>query len=164
MNFKGIFLITALSSLLAGCFGGSSGSAVAVVITPSFLDSGTSLTYNSTNATNLANTSEFKYINYDRDSSGSSVQNPLEVINAHKAYGYGLTGSGITIAIMDSGHWTSHQELAGNSKSITTYGTLVAATGNNIGEDHGLFVASIAAGEDDGSGMQGVAPLASLRL
>ena len=65
---------------------------------------------------------------------------------------------------MDSGHSTTHQELAGNSKSITTYGTLVAATGEDPGTDHGLFVTSIAAGEDDGTGMQGVAPSASLHL
>ena len=134
---------------------------VTITINEYALNSGTTLTYNSSNATTLANTTEFKNFRY---SSGSSSQNPLEVINAHKAYGYGLTGSGKTIAIMDSGHWTGHQELAGNSKSITTHGTLVAATGNSAGADHGLFVASIAAGEDDGSGMQGVAPSASLHL
>ena len=78
MNFKGIFLITALSSLLAGCFGGSSGSAAAVVVSPSFLDSGTSLTYNSSNATTLAASREFQNFNYR----GASAQNPLEVINA----------------------------------------------------------------------------------
>ena len=76
MNSKGIFLIAALSSLLAGCFGGSSGSAAAVVVTPSFLDSGTSLTYNSSNATTLAASREFQNFNYR----GASTQNPLEVL------------------------------------------------------------------------------------
>ena len=162
MCCKNICLILILSLLLAGCFGGSGGTAATVVAsTPSFLDSGTSLTFNSTNATTLANTTEFKNFRY---SSGSSSQNPLEVVNAHKAYGYGLTGAGETIAIVDSGFWTEHQELAGNSKSITTYGTLVAATGSSTSDDHGLFVSSIAAGEDDGTGMQGVAPSASLHL
>ena len=162
MCYKSICLISTLSLLLAGCFGGSGGTAAAVVAsTPSFLDSGTSLTYNSTNATTLANTTEFKNFRY---SSGSSSQNPLEVVNAHKAYGYGLTGAGETIAIVDSGFWAGHQELAGNSKSITTYGTLVAATGSSTSDDHGLFVSSVAAGEDDGTGMQGVAPSASLHL
>ena len=162
MCCKNICLISILSLLLAGCFGGSGGTAAAVLAsTPSFLDSGTSLAFNSTNATTLANTTEFKNFRY---SSGSSSQNPLEVVNAHKAYGYGLTGAGETIAIVDSGFWTGHQELAGNSKSITTYGTLVAATGSSTSDDHGLFVSSIAAGEDDGTGIQGVAPSASLHL
>ena len=155
---------TAIISITGVSGGGASESgnqSVTITINEYALNSGTQLTYNSTNATTLANTSEFKNFRY---ASGSSSQNPLEVINAHKAYGYGLTGSGEIIAIMDSGHWTGHQELAGNSKSITTYGTLVAATGNSVSADHGLFVASVAAGEDDGTGMQGVAPSASLHL
>ena len=155
---------TAILSVTGVSGGGASESgnqSVTITINEYALNSGTQLTYNATNATTLANTTEFQYIN---TSGAASSQNPLEVINAHKAYGYGLTGSGETIAIMDSGHWTSHQELAGNSKPITTYGTLDAATGNSAGADHGLFVASIAAGEDDGTGMQGVAPSASLHL
>ena len=159
MIFKKLIIVF-ISLSLIGCFGRGSSSAV-VVSTPSFLDSGTSLTYNSSNATTQAATTEFQNFNY---SSAASSQNPLEVINAHNAYGYGLTGSGEVIAIVDSGFWTGHQELAGNSKSITSYGTLVAATGDTVSTDHGLFVSSIAAGEDDGSGMQGVAPAASLHL
>ena len=134
---------------------------VTITINEYALNSGTQLTYSSSNAATMANTSEFQNFRY---SSGSSSQNPLEVINAHKAYGYGLTGAGETIAIMDSGFWTGHQELAGNNKSITSYGTLVAATGDSVSADHGLFVSSMAAGEDDGTGMQGVAPGASLHL
>ena len=160
MSYKNIYLIAALSSLLAGCGGSDSGTVAAVVAsTPSFLDSGTSLTYNSTNAITLANTTEFKNFNY---SSASSSQNPLEVINAHKAYGYGLTGSGEVIAILDAGFNVSHNEL--NSKTITQYGTQTAATGASSTLDHGLIVSSISAGEDDGTGMQGVAPAASLHL
>jgi subtilase-type serine protease len=151
---------TAILSITGVSGGGATESgnqSVTITIGEYPLNSGTQLTYNSSNATTLANTSEFNINN----SGAASSQNPLEVINAHKAFGYGLTGSGETIAIMDNGHWTSHQELAGNSKSITTYGTLVAATNSNY---HGLTVASFAAGEDDGTGMQGVAPSASLHL
>ncbi len=161
MNYKGISLISALSFLLAGCFGGSNGSAAAVVVTPSFLDSGTSLTYNSTNAATLAASTEFQNFNYNSTSS----QNPLEVINAHKAHGYGLTGSGQIIAIMDSGLSTTHSEFS--AKTITTFGTLDYADGTSASEDHGLFVSSVAAGENDdtdGSTIQGVAPSANLHL
>ena len=93
------FIVLTSISFLISCGGGGSSSAV-VSSTSSFLDSGTSLTYNSSNATAQADTTEFENFRY---SSGASSQNHLEVVNAHKAYGYGLTGSGETIAIVDSG-------------------------------------------------------------
>ena len=135
----------------------SSNSTTSICSTSNVLCSGTSLTYNSSNASTQAATTEFQNLNY---SSAASSQNPLEVINAHKAYGYGLTGSGKTIAILDSGFSTSHDEL--DSKTITQYGTQTAATGVDATADHGLIVSSVAAGEDDGTGMQGVAPGVSL--
>ena len=156
MNFYRLIVVV-ISLSLFGCGGKSGGTAAAVV--PSFLESGTSLTYNSSNASTQAATTEFDNFNY---SSASSSQNPLEVINAHKAYGYGLTGSGEVIAIIDTGFNVSHNEL--NSKTITQYGTQTAATGASAAYDHGLIVSSISAGEDDGTGMQGVAPAASLHL
>jgi len=99
------FIIVFLSLSLIGCFGGGSSSVVSLSSSSSSkLDSGTSQTYNSSNATTQAATTEFQYFNY---SSAASAQNPLEVINAHKAYGYGLTGSGETIAIIDAGFNTA---------------------------------------------------------
>ena len=155
------FIIVFFSLSLIGCLGGGSSSSVVSSSSSSSskLDSGTSQTYNSSNATTQAATTEFQYFNY---SSAASAQNPLEVINIHKAYGYGLTGSGETIAIIDAGFNVSHNEL--NAKTITQYGTQTAATGVNATADHGLIVSSVAAGEDDGTGMQGVAPSASLHL
>ena len=160
MNLKNL-IIVALSLSLIGCIGGGGGGSSSKVVssTASFLDSGTTNTYNSSTAENMAATSELDYFN---SSSASSTQNPLEVINSHKAHGYGLTGSGETIAIIDSGFSTNHNEL--NAKTITQYGTQTAATGVNATADHGLIVSSVAAGEDDGSGMQGVAPAASLHI
>lgn len=152
------FIIVFLSLSLIGCLG-RGGSSDSVTKSASVLDSGATLSYDSSNATTQAATTEFQYYNY---SSAASSQNPLEVINAHKAYGYGLTGSGETIAIIDAGFNTSHNEL--NAKTITEYGTQTAATGANATADHGLIVSSVAAGEDDGTGMQGVAPSASLHL
>jgi hypothetical protein len=146
-----------LTFSLFGCFGGGSS---AVTKSTNVLDSGTGLVYNSTNATTLAATDEFQNSN---DGAASS-QNPLEVINAHKAYGYGLTGAGETIAVMDTGFWTGHSEIDGK---VTTYGTLDLATDSSSGggdTDHGLFVTSIAAGNSDDVGIQGVAPGASLHL
>ena len=148
-----------MTIFLLGSLGGSnsSNSTTSICSTSNVLCSGTSLTYNSSNASTQAATTEFQNLNY---SSAASSQNPLEVINAHKAYGYGLTGSGETIAILDAGFSTSHDEL--DSKTITQYGTQTAATGKTNTADHGLIVSSVAAGEDDGTGMQGVAPGVSL--
>ena len=83
MNSKNYFLMLALSSFISGCIGGGGGGSSSAVVasTTSFLDSGTSLTYNSTNASTLAASREFQNFNYNSTSS----QNPLEVINAHKA-------------------------------------------------------------------------------
>ena len=152
-------IIVFMTVFLLGSLGGgsSSNSTTSICSTSNVLCSGTSLTYNSSNASTQAATTEFQNLNY---SSAASSQNPLEVINAHKAYGYGLTGSGKTIAILDAGFSTSHDEL--DSKTITQYGTQTAATGETNTADHGLIVSSVAAGEDDGTGMQGVAPGASL--
>ena len=117
------------------------------------LDAAISATYDSAAATTLAATTEFKYFN----TNGTSVQNPLEVINAHKAYGYGLTGKGKVIAVMDSGFNDNHQEFS--NKTITIHSTAVMATASAY---HGTSVSSFAAAEDDGVGMQGVAPQANL--
>ena len=149
MNSKNYFLMLALSSFISGCIGGGGGGSSSAVVasTTSFLDSGTSLTYNSTNATTQATTTEFQNFNY---SSASSSQNPLEVINAHKAYGYGLTGSGEIIAILDSGFSSAHLELNSSGKIIEFpdyglfNGTIDAATGNSVTDDHGLFVGQFA--------------------
>ena len=131
------FIIVFLSLSLIGCLGPGKNSSVVSSSSSSSnkLDSGTSLSYNSSSATTQAATTEFQYFNY---SSAASAQNPLEVINAHKANGYGLTGSGETIAIIDAGFNTNHNEL--NAKTITEYGTQTAATGVNATSDHGLIV------------------------
>ena len=139
------FIIVFLSLSLIGCFGGGSSSTVIALPDSTVLNSGTSLTYNSSNAATMAAEKEFTNFNWK----ATSTQNPLEVINAHKAYGYGLTGSGQTIAIMDTGLSTSHQEF--DVKTITTYGTLDYADGTSVSNDHGLFVAGVAAAENDDS-------------
>ncbi len=79
--------------------------------------------------------------------------NPIQHSGIHYAHAAGLTGAGEVIAISDSGFLTSHEALAG--KSITT------GSGITV-EDHGTFVASVAAGNS--SDMIGVAPGADLVL
>lgn len=78
---------------------------------------------------------------------------PLKHAGVHYAHAAGLTGAGEIIAISDGGFLTSHETLDG--KTLTT--------GSGIAEDdHGTFVASVAAGNSDD--MIGVAPGADLIL
>ncbi|MBV1886410.1 MAG: S8 family serine peptidase, partial [Parvibaculaceae bacterium] len=76
-------------------------------------------------------------------------------INLHYALSTGLTGAGETIAIVDAGYLTTHDEIFG--KTITTFGSQSVA-------DHGTGVASIAAGNWDSTGTLGIAPGADLHL
>jgi len=86
-------------------------------------------------------------LTYDRQSYAS--------INLQYALSTGLTGAGQTIAVLDSGFLTTHQEFAG--KSITVYS-------NSTDMQHGTGVAAIATGAWNGVGMMGVAPGANLHL
>jgi hypothetical protein len=132
--------------------------AVTITINEYNLNTGTTLTYNESNANTMKETTEFKNFNYGNDA--NNFPNPLEVINAHKAYGYGLTGDGTIIAVMDNGINVNHVEF--DQKTITSFGTIGAATNTNY---HGTFVMGVAAGEDDGvNSTQGVAPEADLHV
>ena len=132
---------------------------VIISITEKALNSGTQLTYNSTNANTRKNLTEFKNFNYG---SPTSVQNPLEFINAHKAAGYGLTGQDQEVMVMDSGFNTIHNELS--DKTITTYGTLTSSTGASVSADHGAFVTGIIGADLGDGGLVGVAPNVSFLL
>ena len=78
---------------------------------------------------------------------------PIEGVGVHYAHAAGLTGAGQTIAISDAGFLTTHEVFA--DKSVTVSGTPLI-------DDHGTFVASVAAGHS--SNMVGVAPGAALIL
>jgi hypothetical protein len=120
-----------------------------------FLDSGTTLTYSSSSALSAKQDSEFLRLN---GTGADSTLSPYESVNIHGAYGYGLSGNGQTISIMDSSFDTSHEEISGKT---TSFGTIGSATSNSY---HGLAVASIAAGKKDGAGIHGVAYNANLHL
>lgn len=145
-KFFNSILFAFLSLFLFNCAGGG-GSSTNYNSGPSssggtFLDSGTSATYNSTTASNHQAYDAYENV---RGSTQSSHQNPYDIINAYKAYGYGFSGDGKQIAILDSGYDTNHYTYSG--KTVSTYGTLTADNSNNSASDnHGNFVASIAAG------------------
>ena len=134
---------------------------VLIVINEYALNSGVQLTYDAMLANTILESTEFNNFNLFNTKQGLSHPNPLEMINAHKAYGYGLTGSGQTIAIMDISFFADHHAF--ESKTITIYGelTLVKTNGDL---NHGLFVASVAAANIGDGFMNGVAPGADLHF
>ncbi len=90
-----------------------------------------------------------------------SYQSMLSSINPLSLNDYGYTGAGIKVAVVDTGIDSTHAEFDGK----TIYGFDFASSGTGYGADgngHGTHVASIIAGERDGSGMRGVAYDATL--
>ncbi len=85
----------------------------------------------------------------------SITSNAYSDINLHYARAAGLTGAGELIAIVDEGFLVSHNDLS--KKKVTVFR-------GNTAEDHGTFVATIAAGDQDDNGVMGVAPGADLHL
>jgi subtilase-type serine protease len=133
-----IKLISILLSLfLLSCAGGGGGGSSSSSST--FLDTGTSVSYNSSTASTYQNYDMYQNI---KGSSQSSYGNPYDQINLYKAYGYGYSGDGKTIAILDSKFDVNHYAFQGG-KTVSTYGTIDADTTSSY---HGNTVASIAAG------------------
>ncbi|MFV0622677.1 S8 family serine peptidase [Sphingomonas sp. ac-8] len=98
------------------------------------------------------------------------------VVSAKAAYAYdrGITGKGVTIAIIDSGIARSSPEFAGRISSDSTGfeqriarcatcpGETVPPFAIDDNDGHGSRVASIAAAARNGTGMQGLAPDATI--
>ena len=99
------------------------------------------LTYNATNAETRRTLTAFTNLQLDWSSgvfaSYLSAQNPYEVINAHKAAGYGLSGNGVLVSIVDTEFDTDHG-LLNDSERITAYNTVK----NTKYRSHGTSVAA----------------------
>ena len=131
-------LFGSLCILLNGCLGGGGGGT-----SSTFVDESTTYTYNaSTDATWRARQ---EYKNVAQYLSDSTIH-PYTLIGVNYAYGMGLSGSGKTIAILDTDFknsaGTTHGELSG--KTINTYGTITTG-GSSSQNYHGLHVAGLAA-------------------
>lgn len=94
-------------------------------------------------------------------------------MKAQAAYDAGITGKGVTIAIMDTGIDVDGAEFKGRlSPDSTALEQKVARCGNCAAETirfslndkvgHGSQIAAISAGARDGNGMHGVAPEATI--
>ncbi|MDG4832079.1 S8 family serine peptidase [Solwaraspora sp. WMMD1047] len=82
------------------------------------------------------------------------------LVNAPAAWDAGLTGEGVTIAVLDSGIDASHPDLAGRVAEVANF--TAEEAGDQSG--HGTLVASAAAGTGAASGgtYRGLAPGATL--
>lgn len=167
MNKKTVSVLrtsTALAAamLLAACGGGggvnSSGSTPPPVVTPTPTPTPSPVPTPTPTPTPSA---EYRNSNY------------AVGMNAQAAYDKGLTGKGVTIAVLDTGIDVGNPEFAGrispDSKSfgvsIARCGTCAPETVNFDLQDvqgHGTETTSVAAAADDRRGVQGVAPGATI--
>lgn len=160
---------------LSGCNGGGGGSgqtsssSAPVIQTQSCngssgnsdaFSSSCTTSFDTTTANLISKTNEFTVQKITISSALSGLgytikSNAFADINLQYARSVGLTGKGETIAVLDTGFLLSHKDL--KNKNVTLYG-------KNTAQDHGTFVATIAAGDEDGSGVMGVAAGADLHL
>ena len=153
--YSKIYFILLTTCFLASCAGGGGGGGSSgtsaddsqVSVNNSNFASGYSGTYNSTTASNWASNSEFDGTLYTSAFNGrTTVQNPFEVMNVHKAYGYGLSGDGYYIHIQDDEIDQNHMEFA--NKTIQNYQSNYTTDTNTHAAVrwHGAAVASAALG------------------
>ena len=134
------------------------GAPPAVAITSSFtlLRDGsrvTAVALGGSRVTSAASFYTFRTAEYNR-------QYGLKKIGAAHAYSRGYYGQNVTVAVIDSGLRTTHNDLSGQfvgATNVVTGGIVVTDTNG-----HGTHVAGIIAAKMNGSGMHGVAPHAKV--
>ena len=86
-----------------------------------------------------------------------NTQAGLALVNAANLYAYGGTGSGIKVAVLDSGILASHSKFSDRISS-GGYDYVTSTDGvTTDGNGHGTHVSGIIAAKKDGTGMHGVA-------
>ncbi len=130
----------------------------------------TARTYNATLAASFLTDAEFLGVSQSPErkalaadsSEATGATNPFVRAKVNVAYGYGLTGAGIKVGIIDSG-WNlvagkpQHNEFNGTGK----FNQLVANP-TTASDAHGPNVSGLAVANRDGSVMQGIAYNASI--
>ena len=106
-----------------------------------------------------------KALNYE----AKEISTVLKVGGVNYAWARGITGKGVTIAILDSGFDLTHADFAGKIVASKNFNSSIASknptnpTAVTWGY-HGTMMAGIAAGANNGTGTVGVAPDAKLLL
>ena len=118
----------------------------------------------------VSNQSNVAYISLDRPL-GASLDYTAAAVGAPSAWTSGLDGSGIGIAVIDSGIYNHPDLNAANSRAIAALSTARASSRRNADDDfgHGTHVAGIAAGNGSSSSkpgafrtFKGIAPNANM--
>ena len=104
-------------------------------------------------------------LNYE----AKEISTVLKVGGVTNAWARGITGKGVTIAVLDNGFDLTHSDLAGKVVASKNFNSTIAW--NNPKDPttvtwgwHGTLMAGIAAGANNGAGTVGVAPDARLLL
>lgn len=135
------------SSLALAACGGGGGGGVASIPTPIASPSPTPAP-TPTPAPAAFDTTEYR------------AQGGLALANVLPAYQAGATGSGVTVAVIDSGVAASNPEFAGRISAAST--DVVSSRGINDEGGHGTAVSSVLLGARNDSGTHGVAFNATL--
>ena len=87
-----------------------------------------------------------------------------DYIGTRYAWAAGYKGQGIKVAVIDTGLTRNHEDLANNAVDGRTFVNGANGTPeNNDNDEHGTHVAGIIAADDNGIGVVGVAPDATIR-
>ena len=90
-----------------------------------------------------------------------------EDINVEEVWAAGILGAGINVAVVDSGLDSDHEDLSANVETTRNHNYLIRDGGDTTGiynsnSYHGTAVAGIIAARDNGLGVRGVAPRATI--
>jgi len=93
-----------------------------------------------------------------------NLQWPLRAIEAPAAFAAGFDGSGVRVAVIDGGIYNAHQDLKGNIDEATSRSFVPGfAFNEDVGTFwHGTHVTGVIAAKDNGFGIIGVAPKATI--
>jgi len=84
----------------------------------------------------------------------------ITMVHADTSWENGITGLGVKVAVVDTGIYLTHPDLAANIKG--SYNAINPKKSGNDDNGHGTHVAGIIAALDNNIGVVGVAPKASL--
>jgi subtilisin family serine protease len=104
-------------------------------------------------------------LNYE----AKEISTVLKVGGVTNAWARGITGKGVTIAILDNGFDLTHSDFAGKVVASKNFNSVIAASNPKDPTAvtwgwHGTLMTGIAAGANNGAGTVGVAPDAKLLL
>lgn len=133
---------------------------------PSESDDGDSDEGNSSGSGTLLNSYQWHLSNTGQSAFTSTTGTADEDINQEVTYNSGLKGSGVIVAVVDSGLEIAHDDLTENVVSGESWDFVNDdnnPTNNLTDGDHGTSVAGLIAASDNSFGGRGVAPSASLK-